>query len=181
MPAESGSIVKVISSLPFNEVTRWVRVLGAPAAYREDLAQDVFVIVHRRLPGFDGQNVGGWLYQIARHRVRDFRRGLWFRHQLVSAGLDPNACRELRASPSETLESKRGWSTLDQLLFQLKEHERVALVLFEIEGLSGEEIAAIQGVSIHAVFPVCAGDEPSSNPRSASARLALRFSRTVER
>jgi RNA polymerase sigma-70 factor, ECF subfamily len=136
----------------FKEVSRWVRMMGTPAAYCEDLAQDVFVVVHRRLPEFDGENVGGWLHQITRHRVRDFRQGVWFRRQLTSAGIDPNTCRELRAGPVESLETKRTWATLERLLAQLKEPERVALILFEIEGLSGEEIAAIQGVSIHTVF-----------------------------
>jgi RNA polymerase sigma-70 factor (ECF subfamily) len=129
-----------------------VRLLGAPAAYCEDLTQDVFVVVHRRLHEFDGVNVGGWLYQITRRRVRDFRQGLWFRQQLASGGLDPNGCREYRASPSESLETKRAWAALEDLLGQLKEHERVALILFEFEGLGGDEIARIQGVSIHTVF-----------------------------
>jgi RNA polymerase sigma-70 factor (ECF subfamily) len=126
--------------------------MGAPAAYSEDLAQDVFVVVHRRLHEFNGNNVGGWLYQITRHRVRDFRQGVWFRRQLSSAGIDPNTCTELGAGPSESLETKRTWAKVETLLAELKEHERVALILFEIEGLSGEEISEIQGVSIHTVF-----------------------------
>jgi RNA polymerase sigma-70 factor, ECF subfamily len=47
--------------------------MGAPEAEREDLVHDVFIVVHRRLHDFDGENLAGWLYQIARHRVRDFR------------------------------------------------------------------------------------------------------------
>src|SRR3954452_17349228 len=64
----------------FGEVSRWIRAMGGPDAEREDLLQDVFLIVHRRLPYFDGDNIAGWLYQITRHRVRDFRRLLWVRH-----------------------------------------------------------------------------------------------------
>ena len=71
--------------------------MRVPVAYCEDLAQDVFVVVHRRLHELDGQNVGGSLYQIARRRVRDFRRGLWFRRQLLSAGIDPSVPQQ-RAS-----------------------------------------------------------------------------------
>src|SRR5215831_5501202 len=63
----------------FDDVSRWVRALGGPEADRDDLVQDVFVIVHRRLDDFDGQNLLGWLHQIARHRVRDFRRLQWFK------------------------------------------------------------------------------------------------------
>jgi RNA polymerase sigma-70 factor (ECF subfamily) len=148
LPSEFHTIYEVW----FHEVARWVRLMGAPAAYREDLAQDVFIVVHRRLHEFDGVNLGGWLYQITRRRVRDFRQSLWFSRQLASSGIDPNACRDFSASPSETLETKRTWATLEDLLEELNEDERVALMLFEIEGFSGEEIATIQGVSIHTVF-----------------------------
>ena len=34
---------------------------GRPTADRDDLVQDVFVVVHRRLPDFDGENLAGWL------------------------------------------------------------------------------------------------------------------------
>src|SRR2546423_1527065 len=64
----------------FADVARWVRALGAPSADQDDLVQDVFVVVHRRLPDFDGENVAGWLYRIAAHQVRDHRRLRWIRH-----------------------------------------------------------------------------------------------------
>src|SRR5687767_11705297 len=55
----------------FGDVSRWVRALGVRDADRDDVVQDVFMVVHRRLPDFDGQNVAGWLYQITRRKVRD--------------------------------------------------------------------------------------------------------------
>src|SRR4051812_7020864 len=66
----------------FGPVSRWVRAMGGPQAESEDLVQDIFVVVHRRLPDFDGNNLAGWLYQIARRRVRDFRRLAWVKHTL---------------------------------------------------------------------------------------------------
>src|SRR6186713_640187 len=61
----------------FADVSRWVRALGGAEADRDDLVQEIFLVVHRRLSDFDGQNVTGWLYQIARRKVRDHRRLLW--------------------------------------------------------------------------------------------------------
>ena len=136
----------------FEEVSRWIRAMGGPEAEREDLVQDVFLVVHRRLPDFDGQNVAGWLYQIARHRVRDFRRLLWVRYMLfgrvpLSEHLSVNG-----ASPSDSLETSEKRAMLDRLLRKLNESERAALVLFEIDGYSGEEIAHIQGVPVNTVW-----------------------------
>ena len=136
----------------FEEVSRWIRAMGGPEADREDLAQDVFVVVHRRLPDFDGNNLPGWLYQIARHRVRDFRRLLWVKHLLFgSVPLSENLATE-GASPAETLEARQKRAMLERLFEKLTESERATLVLFEIEGYSGEEIAQIQGVPLNTVW-----------------------------
>ncbi|MEO8902461.1 MAG: RNA polymerase sigma factor [Polyangiaceae bacterium] len=136
----------------FNDVSRWIRAMGGPEAEREDLVQDVFLVVHRRLPDFDGQNLAGWLYQIARHRVRDFRRLLWVKHTLFGRAPLPESLTSAGASPSESLETSEKQAKLLALLAQLNETERAALVLFEIDGYSGERIAEIQGVPLNTVW-----------------------------
>jgi RNA polymerase sigma-70 factor, ECF subfamily len=135
-----------------DEVSQWVRATGGPAADREDLVQDVFMVVHRRLPDFDGDNLPGWLYRIARRRVRDFRRLLWVKHLLFgSVPLSENLAKE-GASPAETLETCQKTALLECLLDKLTESERATLVLFEIDGYSGEEIAQILGVPVNTVW-----------------------------
>jgi RNA polymerase sigma-70 factor (ECF subfamily) len=56
------------------------------------------------------------------------------------------------ASPAESLETKEKRETLELLLAKLNESERAAIVLFEVEGYSGEEIAKIQAVPINTVW-----------------------------
>lgn len=136
----------------FNEVSRWIRAMGGPQADREDLVQDVFLVVHRRLPDFDGQNLAGWLYQIARHRVRDFRRLVWVRRMLFGKVPLPETLPTLSASPSDAAETNEKRVLLERLLEKLNESERAALVLFEIDGYSGEEIAEIQGVPLNTAW-----------------------------
>jgi RNA polymerase sigma-70 factor (ECF subfamily) len=136
----------------FDEVARWIRALGGPEADRDDLVQDVFVVVHRRLSDFDGNNVPGWLYQIARRKVRDFRRLLWVKH--LFAGSVPLSDRISKSgpNPADSLEAKEQGQLLEQLLTSLNEEQRAAFVLFEIEGYSGDEIAKVQGVPINTVW-----------------------------
>jgi len=136
----------------FDEVSRWIRAMGGPEADREDLAQDVFLVVHRRLADFDGQNVAGWLYKIARRKVRDFRRLLWVRHFLFGGVPLTDNLPKAGAGPAESLETKEKRRTLEHLLAKLNESERAAIVLFEIEGYSGEEIARIQAVPVNTVW-----------------------------
>jgi RNA polymerase sigma-70 factor (ECF subfamily) len=142
----------VIYECWFDEVSRWIRALGGPEADREDLVQDVFVVVHRRLPDFDGENLPGWLYRIARHRVRDFRRLSWVKHVLFGSVPLPENLATDCASPAETLETYQKTAMLEHLLEKLTESERATLVLFDVDGYSGEEIAQLQRVPLNTVW-----------------------------
>lgn len=135
----------------FSDVARWIRALGASASDQDDLVQEVFVVVHRRLPDFDGENMAGWLYRIAAHQVRDFRRLRWIRHIFGrSVPLSPGV-PSTGPSPLMMLETKEKQELLDRLLSTLNEAQRAAFVLFEMDGYTGDEIARIQQVSINTV------------------------------
>ncbi len=136
----------------FEEVAKWVRAMGGPAADRDDLVQDVFVVVHRRLPDFDGKNLGGWLYQITRRRVRDFRRLAWFKRLLFRDAQTLDRASSTGVGPEGAMQVKDQQRQLDTLLMGLMEEQRVAFVLFEIEEYSGEQIAAFQGVPLNTVW-----------------------------
>jgi RNA polymerase sigma-70 factor (ECF subfamily) len=137
----------------FEDVSRWVRALGARESDRDDLVQEIFLVVHRRLSDFDGHNVAGWLYQIARRKVRDHRRLLWVKH-LFGNTSQPlvDAMLTTKQSAFDELETKQKRELLAQLLENLNEDQRAAFVLFEIEGNSGEEIAALTSVPINTVW-----------------------------
>src|SRR5580693_10495342 len=64
----------------FPEVARWVRARGANEADVEDVTQEVFIIVRRKLDQFDGRNLPGFLYRITERTVRDHRRSAWIRN-----------------------------------------------------------------------------------------------------
>lgn len=136
----------------YDEVSRWIRAMGGPDAEREDLVQDVFVIVHRRLGDFDGRNLPGWLYQIARRRVRDFRRLLWVKNLVARRSPLPEGLTLVSPGPEEDLETKEKRELLERLLRKLNESERAALVLFEVEGYTGQQIAAVQEVPLNTVW-----------------------------
>jgi RNA polymerase sigma-70 factor (ECF subfamily) len=136
----------------FGPVSRWVRAMGSPQAESEDLVQDVFVVVHRRLPDFDGNNLPGWLYQIARRRVRDFRRLAWVKRTLF--GGEPLLERLSKGGPSafDAVETNEKRALLEQLLTSLNESERAALMLFETDNYTCEQVAELQGVPVSTVW-----------------------------
>jgi len=135
----------------YGEVARWIRALGGPAADEDDLIQEVFVVVYRRLADFDGRNLAGWLYRIAAHQVRDYRRLVWikyiFRRSVSLSSEVPSA----RPTPVMNLETRERQRRLQHLLGKLSDPLRVAFVLFEIEGYTAEEIAQMQSVPTNTV------------------------------
>jgi RNA polymerase sigma-70 factor (ECF subfamily) len=135
----------------FSDVARWVRALGAKDSDVEDLTQEVFIIVRRKLASFDGLNLQGFLYRIAQRTVRDYRRSAWFRNLLGKRGSLP----ELTSSnPTglQMLEHAERRRALDSILARMSEKRRSTFVLFEIEGYSGQEIAQIQSLPLKTVW-----------------------------
>ena len=138
----------------FHEVSRWARAFGGLDADLDDLTQEVFMVVRRKLGQFDGANVQGWLYRIVQRTVRDYRRRAWFR-SLLPRRSDPGVERETAApdrSPAEIFERREAERFLVQILDKMNETRRTSFVLFEIEGYSGEEIAALEGVPVNTVW-----------------------------
>jgi RNA polymerase sigma-70 factor (ECF subfamily) len=137
----------------FDQVVCWLRALGAPRSDLEDLAQEVFLVVRRRLPSFDGRSLGAWLFQISRRQVWRHRRLTWVKRIFTASS--PEASDEMPyagSSPLAELETKERQRLLEHLLSRLSEKHRVVFVLFEIEGRPGEEIAETLDVPINTVW-----------------------------
>jgi RNA polymerase sigma-70 factor (ECF subfamily) len=135
----------------YAEVARWIRALGGPAADQDDLIQEVFVVVYRRLHDFDGRNLAGWLYRITAHQVRDYRRLVWikyiFRRSISLSSEVPSA----KPTPVMMLETRERQRNLERLLSRLSDPLRAAFVLFEVEGYTAEEISEMQCVPTNTV------------------------------
>ena len=134
-------------------MSRWIRALGGLEADRDDIVQEVFLVVRRRLKDFDGANLAGWLYRITSRQVRDFRRRSWVKHIFNRRRAhEPDDLPHAGVGPAAALERKEEQRVLQTLLMKMAEARRTAFVLFEIEGLSGDEIARIQDIPLNTVW-----------------------------
>jgi RNA polymerase sigma-70 factor, ECF subfamily len=137
----------------FNDVTRWARALGGPEADLEDVTQEVFIVVRRKLESFDGLHLKAWLYQITAYTVSDCRRRAWFRNVFFrSTELEPELMPTSGEDPSAAAERKESQRILFSLANKIHRSRRDTFLLFELEGLSGEEIAELQGVPVATVW-----------------------------
>jgi RNA polymerase sigma-70 factor (ECF subfamily) len=135
-------------------VARWAGRLGGPLIDVEDAVQEVFLTVHRLLPGFRGEaQVTTWLYRITANVVRHRRRKERFRRWLGGSSSEVAAHVEsLRPTPVEELERRQSTELVYRVLDRLSERARTLVILFELEELSGEEIAELMGLSLSNVW-----------------------------
>jgi RNA polymerase sigma-70 factor (ECF subfamily) len=137
----------------FDRVARWLGALGVPDVDREDVAQEVFLVVRRRLCDFDGRNVAGWLYRIASNKAGQHRRHSWMK-VIFSARRAPDI-DDLPFEGTSALakiETKEKSILLERLLSKMSERRRSVFFLFEVEGHSGEEIADMLDVPMNTVW-----------------------------
>jgi RNA polymerase sigma-70 factor (ECF subfamily) len=132
-------------------VTRWVARMAGPFLDVEDLVQDVFVKAHQLLPEFRGDaEITTWLYRITENLVISRRRRervrRWLRRtQEVDVPIG-------YPTPLDELERREAQRLIYRLLEGVPERYRVVFILFELEGLPGEEIAELTGVKLATVW-----------------------------
>ncbi|MEM6533449.1 MAG: RNA polymerase sigma factor [Myxococcota bacterium] len=125
----------------FPFVYRRVRQLGVADALIDDVVQEIFVVIHRQLNGFEGRSsMRAWVAGITRRVVQDQLRRK--RNQPAGSALAAEPADE-RPTPEHVLDRRRALETISRLLEQLSPEHREAFYLHEMEGLSGREISEV--------------------------------------
>ncbi len=137
-----------------SDVRRWVNRLAGIDVDVEDMVQEVFLAAHRKYPSFRGDSkVSTWLFGIVQKVVsRQRARGRWARWFGGFLGLDNGKNVGDSHCLEEILEARERVRLLYRAMDGLPEKQRTALVMFEIDGLAGEEIARLVGCSIDNVW-----------------------------
>lgn len=131
-------------------VLRLVRRLGVRPSDVEDVAQEVFVIVHRRLADLQaGVPVRSWLFGISRRVVANYRRQLQRRQELPSQQLEDVA---VACDQVAQLQSSRDRARLEHALGRLDSDKREVFVLFELEGMDMKDVADMIGCPLNTAY-----------------------------
>lgn len=131
---------------------------GVPAAAREDVAQEVWLTVHRRIDALRPEaSPRAWVASIARHVASRHHRSQT-RHARKRAALSLHV---------EALATSTGepdvFATVDAALARMDPGQREVFLLMQVEELSGPECSEILGLPLNTVY---------SRLRLARARLA---------
>lgn len=127
--------------------------LGVREADLEDMAQEVFVVVHRRLHTFDGSaKMTTWLFGICTRVAAGYRRRAYLRRERSVPDVPDDAGGDDARGPEEEASARQSRALLDRLLAELDVEKRAVFVMFEIDELSCDEIAAVVGVPVGTVY-----------------------------
>ena len=118
----------------------------------EDIAQEVFLIAHRRRHELDGEkNLAAWLYRVARNVAWHHQRAFARRARLADrAATEPSAGAP--GDPERSVSARDEARRVRACLARLPPAQREVFVLFELEEKTGEEIAVLLDIPAATVW-----------------------------
>jgi len=133
----------------FDFVYRLARRAGVPESACDDAVQEIFLVVHRKLPEFEGRSsLRTFIYAIARRVARDQREKRV--HRALGDELEE---REASATqdPEDALAARQAAHLVAGILEQMEEGRREVFVLAELEGFTGAEVAEALAMNVNTV------------------------------
>ncbi len=135
----------------YNDQLAWVlqtlRRLGVDESDLDDAAHDIFVVLHRKLPGFDVRRpLRPWLFGIAFRVVRDRLRSGRVRR------LQPVPAAPVEASFEERLTARSQLERVRQALATLDDERRATFVMHELDGFTVPEIADVLELPLNTLY-----------------------------
>jgi len=148
-PIESMTFEQVYRA-HFAFVWRSLRRLGVGEDDAGDAAQEVFMVVHRKLPEFAGRSkLTTWLYGVCFRVASERRRA---RKPIQIDPHDAALMFDRAIDPGTAAEHKEGLALLEQVLNHLPTEQRAVFCLFEFEGMTGEQIAECLEIPLGTVY-----------------------------
>ena len=146
-----GAIYESMVDYVWNVVCR----MGVPPSDAEDVVQEVFVTVYRRLGEFEGRaQLKTWVFSIAVHLVQHYFRTHARKpgDRASAKGTEIQSLVDQRENgPANQVERRERYDALDRVLGQLDEGKRLVFVLAELEQLTLVEIGEVVGANSNTV------------------------------
>ncbi len=136
----------------FPLVWRSLRRLGVRESDVADAVQDVFLVVHRRLPEFEGRSkMSTWIFGIC-YRVAADRRKAARLNPAFTSDEPLLETPDERADVAAEAERRQGLRKLEAILDEMPLEQRAVFALFELECMTGEDIARALDVPLGTVY-----------------------------
>lgn len=135
----------------FPFVWRVARRRGIPDAMLDDICQDVFVIVHRRLAEFEGRSsVKSWVYGILNNVVLMHHRTT--RRAPGRTEFDPELLVDAGPDPADAASGAQAAKIAQAMLASLSDDQRAIFILVELEGMTVPEAAEAEQLNLNTAY-----------------------------
>lgn len=132
----------------FTFVERICRRLGTPDSELDDVVQETFLIAFKKLASFTEGRISTWLYRIAANVVSSRHRRRRIRSALLGLFTEPQPVRPV----DRDYDAAEAREQVAQVLERMAPKKREVFALFELDGMSGDEIAERIGCNVATVW-----------------------------
>ncbi len=147
MASDSATRFRALFDAELPYVIRTLQRLGVPPDDVDDLAQEVFVAVHRRLGDYDPRRpIRPWLVSFAVRVVANYRR--LARHRREQVGIE-GAVKDNRRGLDQELSDRQ---LVLHALDAIGEERRHVFILRHLDGVAVEDIAAGLALPVNTIY-----------------------------
>ena len=144
-PLDFTQVVERYTDFVYNVA---LRMTGDPHQ-AQDATQDTFIAAYKAYPRFRAESqVRTWLYRITVNAVLMQRRKERKSRELVQGGVEERVIPDWSDNPERAALDKEVQDAVQAGLATLPEGMRMAVVLRDVQGLSGEEAAEALGIQV---------------------------------
>lgn len=138
--AEAQELIESLYKESYRKLISMVARDPVCHALAEDIVQDTFYeAVKNRKKLAQHENPGGWLTLTAQNKMREVRRKFYRRGAYEEDGIEADL---------KSMEDEYGLLEINMLFdATLTDHEKALFHMFYVEGYSGEELAAMEGIT----------------------------------
>jgi RNA polymerase sigma-70 factor (ECF subfamily) len=132
------------------QVWRTLRCCGVSEADIQDACQEVFLVVHRKIPEFEWRSsLMTWIYRICVRVAAAHRRKAYHRYEQIVADLP-----DLPMPPSQVtaVDDAQMLERLLAILDRMEPSKREVFVLYEMEGQTMVKVAETLGCPVRTAF-----------------------------
>jgi RNA polymerase sigma-70 factor (ECF subfamily) len=128
--------------------------MGVRSPHLEDVYQEVFLVVHRRLDSYGGHcAITTWLFEVCFRVAAGYRRRAHFRReQLVPDAASVSCVAAPTLTPEREVEKRQAADRLQGILSSLNLEQRLVFTMFELDGLTCDQIGESIGVPVGTVY-----------------------------
>ncbi len=146
LPVERSLELVAIYRQHADFVWRTLQRMGVQEPHLEDVTQEVFVVVHKRLHTFDGSSrMTTWLYGICLRVASQWRKRAWNRRE-TAVEEPPERNSQPGRAGDDFMQVQEAQRRIRLVLDRMDVEKRAVFVMYEIEEMSTTEIADVLGI-----------------------------------